>query len=113
MQIERHQPAELFSQMVIHGDTVYLAGQVGAGETVTEQMTAVLQQIDQLLSSVGSDRSKLLSATIWLANIETFAEMNDVWLSWVDPNNKPVRATVEARLAAPAFLVEVMVVAAR
>jgi enamine deaminase RidA (YjgF/YER057c/UK114 family) len=113
MQIERHQPAELFSQIVIHGDTVYLAGQVGEGETVREQMTAVLQQIDQHLSSVGSDRSKLLSATIWLANIETFAEMNDVWLSWVDPAEKPVRATVEARLADPAFLVEVMVVAAR
>jgi enamine deaminase RidA (YjgF/YER057c/UK114 family) len=113
MEIERHQPSEMFSQMVIHGDTVYLAGQVGEGETMTEQMTAVLQKIDQLLSSVGSDRSKLLSATIWLANIETFAEMNDVWLSWVDQANKPVRATVEARLANPAFLVEVMAVAAR
>lgn len=111
--IERHQSGGLFSQMVIHGDTVYLAGQVGEGETVTEQMTGVLQKIDQLLSSVGSDRSKLLSATVWLANIETFAEMNDVWLSWVDPDNKPVRATVEAKLAAPAYLVEVMVVAAR
>jgi enamine deaminase RidA (YjgF/YER057c/UK114 family) len=113
MQIERHQSDGLFSQMVIHGDTVYLAGQVGEGETVTEQMTGVLQKIDQLLSSAGSDRSKLLSATVWLANMETFAEMNDVWLSWVDPDNKPVRATVEAKLAAPKYLVEVMVVAAR
>jgi enamine deaminase RidA (YjgF/YER057c/UK114 family) len=90
-----------------------MAGQVGEGETVKEQMTAVLQQIDERLRKVGSDRSKLLSATIWLTNIETFAEMNEVWLSWVDPANKPVRATVEARLASPAFLVEVMVVAAR
>jgi enamine deaminase RidA (YjgF/YER057c/UK114 family) len=113
MQIERHQPAELFSQVVIHGDTVYMAGQVGEGETVKEQMTAVLQQIDERLGKVGSDRSKLLSATIWLADIETFAEMNDVWLSWVDAANKPVRATVEARLASPAVLVEVMVIAAR
>lgn len=113
MEIERHQSDGLFSQMVVYGDTVYLAGQVGEGETVTEQMTSVVQKIDQLLSSVGSDRSKLLSATVWLANIETFAEMNDVWLSWVHPDNKPVRATVEAKLAAPVYLVEVMVVAAR
>jgi enamine deaminase RidA (YjgF/YER057c/UK114 family) len=113
MQIERREVAELFSQIVIHGDTIYLAGQVAEGKTVREQMTAVLHQIDLRLRSVGSDRSKLLSATIWLADIETWAEMNEAWLSWIDPANKPARATVEAKLADPAFLVEVMVVAAR
>ena len=113
MNIERHDAAELFSQVVVHGETVYLAGQVATGASVSEQMTGVLTQIDQRLASVGSDRSKLLSATIWLTDIATFGEMNEVWLSWVDPENKPVRATVEARLADPAFLVEVMAVAAR
>lgn len=113
MNIERHEAGELFSQVVIYGETVYLAGQVGTGDSVSEQMTSVLAQIDQRLTGVGSDRSKLLSATIWLADIGTIGEMNEVWRRWVDRENKPARATVEARLADPAFLVEVMVVAAR
>jgi enamine deaminase RidA (YjgF/YER057c/UK114 family) len=113
MNIERYEAAELFSQVVVHGETVYLAGQVAAGDSVSEQMSGILAQIDQRLESVGSDRSKLLSATIWLTDIGTFGEMNEVWLRWVDPQDKPARATVEARLADPAFLVEVMVVAAR
>ena len=113
MTIERHDPGEFFSQAVVHGDTVYLAGHVAPGASVTEQMTKILAQIDQRLAAVDSDRSKLLSATIWLADIATFAEMNAVWLGWIDPENKPVRATVEARLADPAFVVEVMITAAR
>ncbi len=113
MSIERHEPAELFSQIVVHGETVYLAGQVAAGNSVTEQMTGVLAQIDARLASAGSDRSKLLSATIWLTDITSVKEMNEVWLGWIDPENKPVRATVQAALVDPAFLVEVMVVAAR
>lgn len=113
MNIERHDPGEFFSQMVVHGDTVYLAGHTAPGASVTEQMTKILAQIDQRLAAVGSDRSKLLSASIWLVDIATFAEMNAVWLGWIDSDNKPVRATVEARLADPAYLVEVMAVAAR
>ena len=113
MSIERHDPGEFFSQAVVHGDTVYLAGHTAPGATVTEQMTNILEQIDQRLAAVGSDRSKLLSASVWLTDIATFDEMNAVWVGWIDPDNKPVRATVEAKLAAPAFLVEVMVVAAR
>lgn len=113
MQIERHDSTELFSQIVIHDSTIYMAGQVAKGKTVKEQMTTVLHQIESRLLSVGSDRSKLLSAMIWLADIDTFDEMNEVWLDWIDPVNKPVRATVEARLAEPSFLVEVMVLAAR
>ena len=113
MTIERHEPGEFFSQIVVHNDTVYLAGHVARGDSVKEQMTKVLSQIDERLGSVRSDRSKLLSATIWLADIATFAEMNEVWLGWIDPENKPVRATVEARLADPGYRVEVMVVAAR
>ena len=113
MSIERHEPGEFFSQIVVHNDTVYLAGHVAHGDSVKEQMAKVLSQIDERLGRVGSDRSRLLSATIWLTDIATFAEMNEVWLGWIDPDNKPVRATVEARLADPAFRVEVMVVAAR
>ncbi len=113
MTIERHEPGEFFSQIVVHNDTVYLAGHVARGDSVKEQMTKVLSQIDERLGSVGSDRSKLLSATIWLADIATFAEMNEVWLGWIDPENKPVRATVEARLADSGYRVEVMVIAAR
>jgi enamine deaminase RidA (YjgF/YER057c/UK114 family) len=110
--IERHDPGEFFSQVVVHNDTVYLAGHVARGDSVEEQTSKVLSQIDERLARVGSDRSKLLTATIWLADIGTFAEMNRVWLGWIDRENKPVRATVEARLADPAYLVEVMVVAA-
>jgi enamine deaminase RidA (YjgF/YER057c/UK114 family) len=113
MTIERHEDSGLFSQAVVHGDTVYLAGQVAEGGSVREQMPKVLAQIDERLASVGSDRSKILSATIWLADIATFSDMNEAWTAWVDPSNKPVRATVEARLANPSFLVEVMVIAAR
>jgi enamine deaminase RidA (YjgF/YER057c/UK114 family) len=111
--IERHEPGEFFSQIVVHNDVVYLSGHVASGDSVEEQMTKVLSQIDERLDRVGSDRSKLLSATIWLADIGTFAEMNRVWLGWIDPENKPVRATVEANLADPVYQVEVMVIAAR
>lgn len=100
------------SQAVIHGGIVYLAGQVGEGEDVTQQTRAILSGIDELLARAGSDKSKLLSAQIWLADISTFAEMNAVWDGWVDPANTPARATVESRLAAPKYLVEIMVTAA-
>jgi enamine deaminase RidA (YjgF/YER057c/UK114 family) len=103
------------SQAVVHNATVYLAGQVApehAGQSVTAQTGEILGRIDALLASVGSDKSKLLSATIWLADIATFAEMNAVWDAWVDPANTPARATVEAKLAAPQFTVEIAVIAA-
>jgi len=103
------------SAAVVHADTVYLAGQVvsvpSAG--VKGQTEQVLKKIDGLLTSVGSSKSKLLSATVWLANMGTYDEMNAAWDAWVDPANTPARATVEARLASPKYLVEIAVIAAR
>jgi len=102
------------SQAVIHGNTVYLAGQVGApGESVTAQTKAVLASVEALLAQAGSDKSKILSATIWLADMADFAEMNAVWDVWVDGKDAPARATGEAKLATPDYKVEVIVVAAR
>jgi enamine deaminase RidA (YjgF/YER057c/UK114 family) len=104
------------SQAVVHGNTVYLAGQVAqkaAGKSVTDQTRDILEAIDNLLADAGSDKSKLLSAQIYLTNIATFAEMNKVWEAWVAPGNTPARATVEAKLAAPQYTVEIMVIAAR
>ena len=114
MTVRRIEPGPRMSQAVVHGGIAYLAGQVGApGASVTEQTRAVLAQVDRLLAEAGTDKSRILSATIWLADIGTFAEMNVVWDAWVSPGNTPARATVEAKLATPAHKVEIMVVAAR
>lgn len=114
MTIRRIEPGPRMSQAVIHGNTVYLAGQVGApGAGVREQTQAVLAAIDRLLAAAGSSKSKLLQATIWLADMADFAEMNSVWDAWVDPANPPARATGESKLAAPEYKVEIIVVAAR
>ncbi|MEM9329693.1 MAG: RidA family protein [Pseudomonadota bacterium] len=112
MSISRIQTGARMSQAVIHGNTVYTAGQVAEGATVAEQTTEILGQIDQLLSDAGSDKSKLLSATIWITDMDNFAEMNSVWDSWVSSGNTPARACVEAKLAMPKFLVEIAVIAA-
>ena len=116
MSIERKHTATRMSQLVIHNNTVYLAGQVAqnaAGGSVTDQTKDILATIDRLLAEADSDKSRLLSATIWLTNMDTFNEMNAVWDSWVSPGNAPARACVEARLAAPQFTVEIAVIAAR
>ena len=113
MAITRIDPGARMSEAVIHGNTVYLAGQVGEGETVAEQTKAVLASIEALLTRAGSDKSKILTATIWLSDISTFAEMNSVWDAWVDKANPPARATSEGKLAAPQYKVEIIVVAAR
>ena len=112
MSIQRIEPGARMSQAVVHGDTVYLAGQVAEGATVVEQSKAALQRVDELLASVGSDKSKLLSVTIYLADIAIFADMNSVWDAWVDGANPPARATVEAKLATPDYFVEFAVTAA-
>lgn len=115
MSITRIAPGPRMSRAVVHGNTVYLAGHVAkepAG-SVRGQTAAILQAIEQRLAAAGSDKSKLLSASIWLADIDTFEEMNAVWDAWVDPRNPPARATVEARLASPDYLVEIAVIAAR
>lgn len=114
MSIKRIEPGKRMSQAVIHGDTVYLAGQVGtSGASVTDQTKTILAKIEKLLAEAGSDKSKLLQATIWLSNMGDFAEMNAVWDAWIDPANAPARACGEARLAAPGYTVEIIVIAAR
>ena len=103
------------SQAVVHGNTVYTAGQVAqreGGESVAKQTANILEQIDELLSEAGTDKTKLISATIWLSDISTFAEMNEVWDGWVPDGHAPCRACVESKLASPRFTVEIMVTAA-
>jgi enamine deaminase RidA (YjgF/YER057c/UK114 family) len=115
MSITRHHGNQRMSQIVIHGDTIYLAGQVAADPKadITVQTQQVLQKIDDLLAEAGSDNSKILSAQIWLANIGHFAKMNEVWDNWIPEGHAPARACIEARLASPDLLVEVGVIAAR
>ena len=117
MSIQRIETGERMSQAVIHGDTVYLAGQVALsapGASVTDHTKAILAQIDALLAEAGSDKSKALSATIWLCSMDDFAEMNAVWDAWVSQGNTPCRACVESpRLASPDFTVEIGLIAAR
>jgi enamine deaminase RidA (YjgF/YER057c/UK114 family) len=104
----------VMSRAVIRGDTVYLSGVVPdpVGD-VTTQTRQVLEKIDQLLAGAGSDRSRLLTAQIWLADMKHFTTMNAVWNAWVDPRNPPVRACVRADLYRPEVLVEIMVTAAQ
>ncbi len=113
MSIVRLKSGPRMSQVVIHGGLVYLAGQVGApGEDVRAQTRAVLSSIDALLTEAGTDRSRILTATIWLADMGDFATMNSVWEEWVDPATAPARATGEVRLATDEYKVEIIVVAA-
>ena len=112
MSIRRIDVGPRMSQIVIHGNTVYLAGQVGAGNTVAEQTKDILATVDRLLTAAGSDKSKLLQAIIWLDDMKDFAEMNSVWDKWVDPQNTPARATGEAKLAAAQYKVEIIITAA-
>lgn len=116
MAIERKEVGARMSHVVIHGDTVYLAGVVAhnaGGKSMTEQTKDVLASIDTLLKSAGTDKSKLLTTTIYITDMAQFAEMNAVWDAWVSPGNTPARATVQAKLASPQYCVEIMVIAAR
>jgi enamine deaminase RidA (YjgF/YER057c/UK114 family) len=116
MKIERHDVGPRMSKCVVHGDTVYLAGVVAdnpKGKSVTEQTKDIVRQIDGFLAKAGTDKSKLLSANIWITDMANFAEMNAVWDAWVSPGNTPARATVEAKLATPDYKVEIMVVAGK
>jgi enamine deaminase RidA (YjgF/YER057c/UK114 family) len=110
--IKRLKVGPRMSQAVVYGNTVYLAGQVGQGTNVGEQTTDILANIDSLLAEAGTDKTNLLSATIWLTDIGNFAEMNAVWDAWVAPGHTPGRACVEAKLAAPQYWVEIAVIAA-
>ncbi len=116
MSIERKEVGPRMSQIVVHGDTVYLAGvvaQANKGKSVTEQTREILATIDNYLAQAGTDKSKLLRANLWITDMANFAEMNAVWDAWVSPGNTPARACVEAKLASPDYKVEIMVVAAK
>ena len=116
MTIERIDVGPRMSQAVVHGDTVYLSGQVAnaaAGGSVTEQTKEILGQIDALLAEAGSDKTKILSAGVFIADIGTFAEMNAVWDGWIPAGHTPARATVESKLAAPHYTVEIGLIAAK
>lgn len=116
MSIQRFETNPRMSKAVVHGNTVYLAGIVAdktAGESTAKQTQEILTIIDGLLATAGTDKSKLLSANIYITDMKNFAEMNAVWDGWVSAGNTPARATVQAGLAAPQYLVEIMVVAAK
>ena len=115
MSITRHDQSAILSQAVQYGDTVYLAGVVAKNldQDVKGQTKQILDEIDRLLAKCGSGKAKVLSATIWVTDIRNRAPMNEVWSAWVDAKNLPARACVEAKLADPKALVEIMVVAAK
>jgi enamine deaminase RidA (YjgF/YER057c/UK114 family) len=115
MSITRHDPSPILSNAVEHGNTVYLAGVVAKdlGKDVKGQTKEILDEIDRLLAKSGSNKSKALSATIWVTDIRNRAPMNEVWSAWVDAKNLPSRACVEAKLADPRALVEIMIIAAK
>jgi len=115
MSITRHHSNQRMSQIVIHGDTVYLAGQVAndSKADISVQTQQVLQKIDALLAEAGSDNTKILSAQIWLTSMGHFAQMNEIWDAWVPEGHAPGRACIEARLASPDLLVEIGIIAAR
>ncbi|HKW81769.1 MAG TPA: RidA family protein [Casimicrobiaceae bacterium] len=113
--IERHHPGKRLADMVVHDRTIYLAGQVADDlhADVSTQARQVLAHIDRLLAEAGSDKSRILSATIYLPDMADFAAMNAVWEAWIVPGQPPARATVQARLAAAGYKIEIQVIAAR
>ena len=114
MEIKRLEGGPRMSQAVIHGDKIYFSGQVSSEPVgdVKGQTTAILKQIDGLLARCGTNKAGLLSANIYLADINTFSQMNEAWESWAAEGALPARTTVEAKLAGPEYLVEITVIAA-
>ncbi|WP_421852353.1 RidA family protein [Marinomonas sp.] len=112
--IERMEVGQRMSRIVKHNETVYLCGQVGAdaNSDITEQTRTMLDKVDVLLEQAGTDKSYILSATIYLRDMKDFVTMNAVWDKWIPEGHAPARACVEARLARPELLVEISVVAA-
>jgi enamine deaminase RidA (YjgF/YER057c/UK114 family) len=113
--IRRIEPGPRMSEAVIHGGKIYTAGIVAgdmAGKSVFDQTRDILQQIDSILKEAGSDKTRILKANIWLTDISTFAQMNQAWDAWAVPGKTPARATVESKLAAAGYDVEIMIEAA-
>ncbi|MGH6624892.1 MAG: RidA family protein [Burkholderiaceae bacterium] len=115
MSITRHDQGTILSQAVEHAGTAYLAGIVAKdlSKDVKGQTQEIVEEIDRLLALCGSSKSKLLQCHIWVTDIRNRAPMNEVWTEWVDKSNLPARACVEAKLADPRALVEIMVIAAK
>lgn len=112
-QIKRIGTGPRMSEGVCYNGIIWLAGQVGTpGDTVAQQTRTCLAEVDRILAAAGTDKTRILSAQIWLADIANFAEMNAVWDAWVPAGHTPARATGESSLATPDYLVEVIVVAA-
>ena len=114
MNLERFHVGKRLSEMVVHGNTIYLAGQVADDPTadMAGQIRQVLAQIDKLLGEAGSDKTRILSATIFLPSMSDFPALNAAWEAWVPAGQCPARATVEARLAGPQYKVEIQIIAA-
>ena len=114
MTIQRHNVGKRLSEIVVHNGVAYLAGEVPDDTTkdITAQTAQVLAKIDRLLAQVGSDKTKILSAQIFLADMADFAGMNAAWEKWVVAGQTPARATIEAQLANAAYKVEIMCIAA-
>lgn len=113
--INRIGVAARYSDLVIHGNTAYFSGYVpetSIGQSVTEQTRDILGQIEQSLTEIGSDKSRLLQATIWLKDMSFYDEMNAVWDAWVVKGATPARACVESKLANPDYALEIQVIAA-
>ncbi len=110
--IKRMHTSDRMSKIVKHNGTIYLCGQVGAGETVAEQTADCLSRVDRLLIEAGSDRQHILQAIVWLSDMADFAEMNAIWNAWVPAGHAPARACGEAKLARDALKVEIIVTAA-
>jgi enamine deaminase RidA (YjgF/YER057c/UK114 family) len=112
--IQRLQPGPRLSAAVVHGGIVYISGQVPdtLNADVATQTREILAKIDRLLAEAGSDKSRLLNVNVWLADIITFDQMNQVWEAWLLPGQAPARATVEARIANPGYRVEIAAIAA-
>lgn len=115
MTIKRFHVGSRLSEMAVHGDTIYLAGQVASDPTqnMAGQTAQVLAGIEKLLAEAGSDKSNILSTTIFVADMAEFPAMNAVWDKWVVAGATPPRATVEAKLAKPAYKVEIQIIAAK
>jgi enamine deaminase RidA (YjgF/YER057c/UK114 family) len=115
MEIKRLHVGKRLSEVAIHNGTVYLAGQIAADtkQDIKGQTREVLGHIDRLLAEAGSDKSRIVSTQIFITDMANFPAMNEVWESWVVPGNTPPRATVEAKLADPACLIELVIVAAQ
>lgn len=110
--IERIETGPRMSKIVKHNGIAYLCGQVGSGDTVTEQTQDCLSRVGALLEQAGSSRARILQAIVWVSDMSDFAEMNAVWDAWIPLGHAPARACGEARLARPSLLVEVIVTAA-